>query len=232
MSYENATLTAVTQTTPTVKHFEFELEESSWSFDPGQHTVLRFDDDGEEVERPYTMINLPESRKFALAIKKYSDGRATPWIHERQPGDEIEFAEPSGNLKIKDYDKDVVFISTGTGATPMYAMLRDYLENGSGQSYYFHGEKTRDTVLFKDSLELMEVENRDLELFFSLTDEDWNGAQGYVQEHVPEHLESLDDKHFYVCGVPAMVVQTEELLKEKGVEEERIITEGWESDAV
>jgi hypothetical protein len=28
-----------------------------------------------------------------------------------------------------------------------------------------------------------------------------------------------------------MVVQTEELLKQEGIEEERIITEGWESDA-
>jgi len=232
MTYESATLTAVTQTTPTVKHFQFELKESSWEFEPGQHTVLRFEDDGEEVERPYTMINLPEKDKFALAIKKYPDGRATPWIHERQPGDEIDFAEPSGNLKIKDYDKDVVFISTGTGATPMYAMLRDYLKNGSGEVFYFHGEKTRETILFKDGLELLDTENDDLDVFFSLTDEEWSGAQGYVQEHVPEKLDSLEDKHFYICGVPAMVVQTEELLKEEGVEEDRIITEGWESDAV
>jgi len=232
MSYENATLKAVTDTTPTVKHFQFELEESSWDFQAGQHTVLRFDDDGEEVERPYTMINLPEDKKFSLAIKKYPDGRATPWIHEREPGDEIEFAEPSGNLKIHDYDKDVVFISTGTGATPMYAMLRDYLKNGSKKCYYFHGEKTRDTILFKQELELLETENKDLDVVFSLTDEDWHGPQGYVQEHIPEYLDSLEDKHFYICGVPAMVVQTEELLKEHGVEEERIITEGWENDAV
>ena len=232
MNYENATLKAVTQTTPEVKHFQFELDESSWDFETGQHTVLKFNDDGEEVERPYTMINLPEEKRFALAIKKYPDGRATPWIHERTPGDEIEFAEPSGNLKVHDYDKDVVFISTGTGATPMYAMLRDYLNKGRGKAYYFHGEKTTETVLFKQELELLETENRELDVVFSLTDEDWNGLQGYVQEHVPEYLESLENKDFYICGVPAMVVQTEEMLKEKGVPDENIITEGWENDAV
>lgn len=232
MTYESAELTAVTQTTPEVKQFQFELEESSWDFEPGQHTVLKFEDDGEEVERPYTMINLPEEKKFALAIKKYPDGRATPWIHEREEGDEIEFEEPSGNLSIEDYDKDIVLISTGTGATPMYVMLRDYLKNGSGTVQYFHGEKTRETVLFKQELELLETENEKMELYISLTDEDWPGLEGYVQEHVPKELDSLEDKHFYICGVPAMVVQTEELLQEHGVEEERIITEGWESDAV
>ena len=71
-----------------------------------------------------------------------------------------------------------------------------------------------------------------MKVFFSLTDEKWSGLQGYVQEHVPEELDSLSEKHFYICGVPTMVVQTEELLKEEGVEEDKIITEGWENDAV
>jgi len=232
MNYQNAELTAVTQTTPTVKHFQFELEEEAWDFKPGQHTVLRFQDDGEEVERPYTMINLPEDSKFALTIKKYPDGRATPWIHNREPGDEIEFAEPSGNLKIHDYYRDVVFISTGTGATPMYAMLRDYLKRGTDDAYYFHGEKTTETALFKQELELLETENENLDVILSLTDENWNGREGYIQQHIPKVLDSLEDKHFYICGVPKMVVETEKLLKKHGVEEKRIITEGWENDAV
>jgi len=232
MSYSTARLEAVTETTPTVKHFKFKLEEDSWKFRPGQHTVLKFEDDGEEVERPYTMINLPEDDRFALAIKRYEDGRATPWIHDREPGDEIEFADPSGNLKIKDYYEDVVFISTGTGATPMFAMLKDYLGKGEGKAWYFHGEKTTETLLFKQELELLETENNDLEVVFSLTDEEWDGRTGYIQEHIQEVLNSLDDKHFYICGVPKMVVQTKELLEKAGVEEERIITEGWENDAI
>lgn len=35
----------------------------------------------------------------------------------------------------------------------------------------------------------------------------------------------------YVCGVPVMVVETEELLREEGVDEERIHTVGWGRDA-
>lgn len=232
MTKQTARLQSVTQITPEVKQFQFQLQSNEWDYQPGQHTTLHASKESGEVERPYTMINLPEERQFALAIKLYTDGEATPWIHDRQPGDKIMFDEPAGNLKIADYDQDVVFVSTGTGATPLFCMLRDYLQNGTGKAYYFHGEKRQETILFKEQLELLEAENDNLEVIFSLTDESWLGKEGYIQEHISDQFESLNDKHFYVCGVPQMVVQTKELLSQEGVKEDFIFTEGWEHDAV
>lgn len=234
MSFSTAELKAITQTTATVKRFQFELEEDTWDFTPGQHTVIEFEDDeGNNIDRPYTIMSLPGEKMFELAIKKYPDGKASSWMHDREVGDEIRFAEPSGNLGVQNYEKDVVFISTGTGAVPMFTMSRDYLRNGSGHIYYFHGEKTRDTILFKQDMELLEAENQNLDVIFSLTDEEgYHGKTGYIQDHVPEVLDSLENKHFYICGVPEMVVQTKNLLLENGVDEENIITEGWEDSAV
>jgi ferredoxin-NADP reductase len=231
MSFTSAEVKAVTQSTPEVKQFQFELEDG-WDFEPGQHTVMRFEKDGEEVERPYNMINVPGEDKISLAIKKYPDGEATPWIHDLEPGDEVEFGEPRGNLELRDLDKDIVLISTGTGATPMFNLLREYLQDGSGKVYYFHGEKTTETILFKEELELLESEHDNLEVIFSLSDEEWHGREGFIQNHINKYLDEMEDKHYYICGVPAMVVQTGQLLKGGGVKDENIITEGWEDDAV
>jgi ferredoxin-NADP reductase len=232
MSYDNAELRSIDQITPSVKQFQLELEDADWEFKPGQHTVIRFEDEnGEEVERPYTPITMPETEKFCLAIKRYDNGTASVWMHDRDLGDEVEVEEPHGNLHIEDYDRDVVLISTGTGATPMYAMLRDYLENGNGKVYYFHGEKTQEHLIFQESLDVLEAEHDNLEVIYSLSDEEWSKRTGFIQEHIPEVLDSMDDKDFYICGVPQMVVDTEDLLQDEGVEEENIITEGWESDA-
>lgn len=41
---------------------------------------------------------------------------------------------------------------------------------------------------------------------------------------------ALEEAH-YVCGVPEMVVDTQELLESEGVDADRSFTEGWESDA-
>jgi ferredoxin-NADP reductase len=227
-----AKLDMVKQTTNTVKQFEFELNDEEWEFIPGQHTVLHLDVDGEDVARPYTMITRDGTDRFCLAIKEYPDGELTPHIHDLEEGDKAEFDEPSGSLHIEGYEGDAVFISTGTGATPMYVMLRDYLQNGEAEAFYFHGEKTREDIMFRQELAQLESEHDNLTVVYSLTDESWHGREGYIQEHVPEVLDSLDDKTFYICGVPAAVVQTQDLLEEHGVEEEDIVTEGWESDAV
>lgn len=233
MSYDNAELNSIHQMTPKVKQFQLQLKDRDWEFEPGQHTVIKFEDEnGETVERPYTPITLPESDKFCLAIKKYDNGTASVWMHDRQLGDKIEVEEPHGNLHLRDYDKDIVLVSTGTGATPMYAMLRDYLENGSGNVYYFHGEKTQEHLLFKESLDQLESENDNLQVIYSVSDEEWNKRTGFIQEHIPDVLESLDNKDFYICGVPQMVVDTEELLQNEGVKEDNIITEGWENDVI
>lgn len=231
MSYDNAEVRSIDQITPTVKQFQLELENAEWDFKPGQHTVIRFEDEnGEEVERPYTPVTLPETEKFVLAIKRYDDGTASVWMDNREIGDAVEVEEPHGNLHIKDYDKDVVLVSTGTGATPMYAILRDYLQNGSGKVYYFHGEKTQEDLIFQESLDQLEAEHENLEVIYSLSDEEWSKRTGFVQKHIPDVVDNMTDKDFYICGVPQMVVDTEELLKEEDVEEDNIITEGWESD--
>ncbi len=231
MSYQNAELIKYHDMTSTVRQFVFCLNESGWEYEPGQHTVLRFEQDGETVNRPYTPVNLPGTDKFVLTVKEYDDGTASVWLHDLEIGDKAEFDEPHGNLSIRDYTEDIVLISTGTGATPMFAMLRDYLKKGEGNVKYIHGEKTREDLLFKESLEVLEAENDNLSVDFSLTRQDWDGYTGYVQENLEEMVDELGDKTFYLCGVPGMVVQTNEKLQDMGVDKSNIVTEGWESEA-
>lgn len=218
--------------TPNVKQFELELEDSEWEFRPGQHTVIHFEQDGEEVARPYTPTSRPGSDRFTLAVKRYDDGTASTWLHDREPGDVVEVDEPHGNLYLRDRDKDVVFISTGTGITPMIAMLKEYLDTGNGEAYFLFGEKTQEHLMYRETLDQLEAENEDLNVVYSLSDEEWSGPEGFVQQQVPELFDDLGDLHFYVCGVPQMVVDTKELLADHGVDDDQIFSEGWESDAV
>ncbi|MDY6788528.1 MAG: FAD-dependent oxidoreductase, partial [Candidatus Nanohaloarchaea archaeon] len=215
-----------------VKQFQLELKDAQWEFKPGQHTVIHFEKDGEEVSRPYTPTDLPGTEKFVLAIKRYKDGIASTFMHDRQPGDTIEVSEPSGNLYLRDLEKNAVFVSTGTGITPMVAMLKQYLKEGSGNAWFFFGERTQEDLMYRETLDQLEAEHENLKVVYSLSDEEWGGPEGFVQEHLEDFLESFEDKHFYVCGVPQMVVDTLDLLEERGVEEDRIFSEGWEKDAV
>ncbi|WP_122090947.1 ferredoxin--NADP reductase [Halalkalicoccus subterraneus] len=235
MSFE-ATITSIHQMTPQVKQFVVEADEP-FEFEPGQHTTVQFEqddpdeDEDQEVVRPYTATNTPGSNKITLAIKRYDDGTASVYMHERKTGDTITLGDLGGNLTLQDMDRDVVFVSTGTGITPMIAMLKQYLEVGGGEVHFFYGEKNQENIMYRETLDQLSTEYSQLSVVYSLSDEDWDGPTGHVQEHLNDRLDGLD-RDFYVCGVPQMVVDTKEHLDELGVPDERIFSEGWEDGEV
>ncbi|NHN57824.1 MULTISPECIES: ferredoxin--NADP reductase [Halorussus] len=244
------TVTSVHQMTPTVKQFVLESDGYTFEYDPGQHTHVHFDraespaaddaeqgeggDSDDEVVRPYTATVLPGTERIALAIKRYPDGVASTWMHERDPGDTVEIEELDGNLSLRDLDRDVAFVSTGTGITPMVAMVKQYVEEGSGHAHFFFGEKDQEHVIYRETLDQLAAANDDLEVAYVLSeaDEDWRGPEGHVQDHLGDYLDDFGSRDFYVCGVPEMVVDTREYLSEQGVDEGRVYVEGWEGDEV
>jgi ferredoxin-NADP reductase len=230
-----ATVVDVHQMTPDVKQFRLVADDHTFEYEPGQHTAVHFENDGEDDSRPYTAANAPGTNQLILAIKRYDDGNGSVYMHERRPGDEIEIETVDGNLYVRDFDRDAVFVATGTGITPLYPMLKQYAREGEGHAHLIFGERDQEHLIFRESLDQLQAEHGNLAVDYVLSDADagWPGRTGHVQDHLPDALGDsvLDDADFYVCGVPGMVVETQDLLEGEGVDEGRIYTEGWEADA-
>ena len=96
------------------------------------------------------------------------------------------------------------------------------------------GEKREETIIHRETLNQLAAAHSNLEVTFALSDPnwEWTGRIGYVQEHLEDLFEGFDDRDFYVCGVPPMVVDTQSELRDLGAPEERIHSEGWEEGAV
>ncbi|MFC6836699.1 ferredoxin--NADP reductase [Halomarina ordinaria] len=228
-----ATVEAIHDLTPRVKQFRLRVEGHEFDHEPGQHTTVQFDHEGEEVVRPYTPTSLPGTDAITLAIKVYDDGTASAYMHQRRVGDEVTIGSLEGNLTLRDPDADVAFVATGTGITPTFALLKQYLREGTGDVHFFFGEKDQESVIYRETLEQLEAEHENLTVVYSLSDSgyEWDGPTGHVQEHVEEYVD-VEERDFYVCGVPQMVVDTRERLADLGAPDERVYTEGWEEGAV
>ncbi len=224
-------ITSIHRMTPEVNQFELVADEN-FDFRPGQHTHLHFEQDGDEVVRPYTATTLPGTDSITLAIKEYDDGTASVYMHDRDPGDTIRIEDLDGNLYLRNLDSDVAFVSTGTGITPMMAMLKQYLQEGDGQATFLYGEKTQEDVMYRETLDQFDAQHENLTVAYSLSEEDWGGHTGHVQEHIEDAVPSPETTDFYVCGVPGMVVETKKKLGDIGVPDEQVYSEGWEDDEV
>jgi ferredoxin-NADP reductase len=169
-----------------------------------------------------------------LAVKRYDDGTCSVWLHERRVGDPVTITPPSGNLHLHDPDRDAAFLATGTGLTPMLAMLDQYLREGSGQAVLLFGERTEADLMYRATLDRLSAGHANLTAAYVLSQPsaDWAGSTGYIQDHLGTALADLEQPHVYACGVPEMVVETEAQLQDRGISADAIFTEGWEQGAV
>jgi glycine betaine catabolism B len=227
----------------------------TFNFEPGQHVGVAYESDDGLVHRSYSPVSLPGTDTLALMVTRYEDGTCSVWLHEREIGKTIQLTDPSGNLSLRDPERDVVFLATGTGLTPMLAMLQAYRQTGTGRATLIYGERTLADVPYRETLNLWAAGTDRLDVTYALSHSDDTPDRsseatgpgdtapsgiadirhGYVQTHLGGMLdpETLQTAYFYACGVPQMVVDTEETLTgDLGVDEDRVFTEGWEAGAI
>lgn len=247
----DTTLISRQMLTPDTAQLVLRAPGHTFDFEPGQHVGVAYDGDDRLVHRSYSPVSLPGTDTLALMVTRYDDGTCSVWLHEREIGETIQLTDPSGNLSLQDPERDVVFMATGTGLTPMMAMLQAYRQTGAGRATLVYGERTLEDIPYRETLNLWSAGTDRFDVTYALSHPDGtperilssqdgvNGAaeirHGYVQTHLGDVLDSetLQQAHFYVCGVPQMVVDTEDTLTtDLGVDEDRVFSEGWEAGAV
>lgn len=224
MSFQKATITSITEISPDCKQYLVELNDGTFTGEAGQHTALQT----EKGVKPYSVLGVDET-EIGLMLRAYGTDGVADYMDARSVGDTVQVKpELTGSLTLRQTDRPAVFIGTGTGITPIIGLLQAYLADDGPQAVFMFGEKTRDQLLYKSLLEQYELTSS-VETRFSLSREEWHGHTGYIQEQLPEVIETVgQDADYYVCGVPAAVVATKARLDELGVPSTRVHTEGWE----
>jgi NAD(P)H-flavin reductase len=225
VTHEPATVTAITDISGDCRQYVLELETGEFDGEPGQHTSLRTP---EERVKPYSVLAV-DGRRVGLLIRAYGTDGVGDYMRGRAVGDTVTVAPVlRGRLTLRGTDRPAVFVATGTGITPLLGLLHRYLLEGGPAAVFMLGEKSRDQLLYKAMLEQYELIHP-VETRFSLSRESWHGHEGYIQEQLDEVVERVGpDADYYLCGVPAAVVDARDRLRELGVPTGNVHSEGWE----
>jgi len=199
-----------------------------FTFKAGQFVTIRVNNGEESKLRSYSILNPPsEKGKIDLCIKIIEGGFASENFKDIKEGDEYELKGPFGHFMFDENseNKEHWLISNGTGVVPMYSIAKEFLpKNQEIKFTMLFGSKVKKDLIFHQEFIELAKEYPNFTYVPTLTREDLDGAQGRVQAHLPEDLKN---KTFYICGLKELVVETKELLTEKGVDANHIKSERY-----
>jgi ferredoxin-NADP reductase len=126
----------------------------SWiSHRPGQYVRVGVDIDGVRHWRTYSLTSpaLRDDGRFTFTVKAIPDGIVSNHlVRDLRPGDVLRLEAPQGEFVLPDpLPRKVLFLTGGSGITPVMGMLRSHQLN---DVVHVHGAPTCDAVVFGTEL--------------------------------------------------------------------------------
>lgn len=204
--------------TPDVKTFCLVAEPPVlFSFEPGQFVNLELEIDGKTVIRPYSISSSP-TRPYHLSITvkrvpaadaSQPAGLVSNWLHDHlQVGDRVKLLDrPVGHFTcLPNLPPKLLFISAGSGITPMMSMSRWVQDTLSECDVVFlHSARTPDDIVFRAELESMAAQMANFHLAVTITQPTlksaWMGLTGRIAQPLLDLVvPDLRDRAVFVCG--------------------------------
>lgn len=221
-----AVLSKVIKETKANWRFIFEDPLNELKFTPGQLIQLCAKPGQEDsVVRNYSVASWPDgTNTFELIITNLEGGAMSDYLFkEAKKGDEFLYRGPMGVFTLPEtIDRDIIFVSTGSGISPFRSMINWIAENGiSTQNIkLYFGTRTQDDICYRGEMELIEQILPNFQFIPVLSREEWKGKNGYVHEHYLNVIDNMIGPKplVYFCGWDRMISEGRQHLAERGFE--------------
>jgi len=216
----------------------------AFRFAPGQHLGVRATIDGQEVRRTYSICSATDERHLRIGVRLHERGSMSGHLGRAlRVGDKLEVLPPTGRFFITPDAKAArtyCAFASGSGITPILGIVRNVLRHEPGSRLLlFYGNRTTSSIMFAEELLalkdqypqrlalyfLMSREPQDVELFNGRLDAQKVGVLGR------ELFDARGVDAYFLCGPDTMIDSVKEGLIGLGVEQSRIHSEHFASDA-
>jgi Na+-transporting NADH:ubiquinone oxidoreductase subunit F len=233
-------VTEMEDLTPDIKgiHLEILDAEEGMPFKPGQYLQLHIPEYGRSGGPEFRAYSIAspafENTRIQLIITKMPEGVVSTYVHDHLKVDqELKIVGPYGDFHLQPSDRDILMIATGSGIAPIKSMLHQ-MENDQipNKTTFFFGDRRPFDLLFHDLMREFENKLPDFTYIPTLsrtTDEDrWDGERGRVTDLIAKYVPDQAPIDVYICGSPAMVQSSVDLLVQKGIAEDQILFDKFE----
>ena len=215
-----------------VYEFTFEmLDPLEINFKAGQYIAVVI---SPAVRRQYSISSAPQSKKqFQMIVDIKPNGIGVNYLMNLKSADVIQFIGQIGLFVLPEIlEKNLYFISTGTGIAPLKSMIEDLINRNQSKSHnikVIFGTRYIDDIFYTENFNKYLKENLidDYKIYLSRPDKTYPQIEeGYVTKYFENMKENdLEKAQFYICGGNEMIKSLEQQLLSKGVNAGNIIYE-------
>jgi NAD(P)H-flavin reductase/ferredoxin len=209
---------------PGVVRVEVQLDQGL-PYAAGQHALLRLAD-RPEVARPYSFATpVRTDGRVSFIVRQHAGGALSARLcTEDLRGRAVQVEGPFGDLTLREGAASWLFVATGTGLSPILALLQEALDRGIARpAAVVIGARTCADLFAREDLDAIAARwpgGLRVVPVLSRADDGWDGARGRVTDHLATLLP--DDAEAWLCGAPAMVDDAGALLRALGVPASRV----------
>lgn len=184
---------------------------------PGQYLRLGLNVDGVHHWRAYSLTSDPKRPDGCISItpKLVEGGKVSPFLFNRvRPGTIVRLGGIEGTFVLPDpLPSSLLFISAGSGITPIMSMLRSIAGRGPiGDVVHVHSARTPEEVIFARELEQLTARHPGYQLHLRIT-----GKQGRI---APPELDALCPdwplREAFACGPAGLLEAISEHWRHSG----------------
>ena len=183
----------------------------------GQYVGIGLRIDGRWHWRSYSLTSIPQrdNKNIMITVKATPEGfLSTHLVNGVQPGTIVRLALPKGDFALPDPPPaKILFITAGSGITPVIAMLRTLESRGQvADIAHIHSAPGTDAAIFHDELVALERDQPNYRLHLQLTETQGKFDFGELADTVTD----WQDRSAWVCGPPALLDTVEGVWKTAG----------------
>jgi ferredoxin-NADP reductase len=169
--------------------------------EPGQYLRVGVEVDGVYHWRAYSLTSEAQRPDGCITItpRLVDDGAVSPYLcRSARPGTVVRLGGVEGNFVLgSSVPQRLLFISAGSGITPIMSMLRDIVANGRlGDVVHVHSEHTAGDVMFGDELRALDGSHDSYRLHEHISGEHGRITAGMLDALCPDWRE----REAFMCG--------------------------------
>ncbi|KMO72042.1 ferredoxin reductase [Mycolicibacterium chlorophenolicum] len=207
-----ARVVAVRRSTPRSVTLTLAPNRAFSGFRAGQHINLSVEIDGRRRTRPYSPANAETDRHIELTVGRHDGGLVSTYLFDHaRPGMIVGLDSVAGEFTLPQrLPERILFVSGGSGITPVMSMLRTLRARGHrGEVAFVHYARSAHEACYRGELAEIAATMPNVTVHHGFTRE--TAESDLSGRLAADHLPIADPEAVYVCGPPALVDAVREM---------------------